>query len=116
MFSKIMVAIDQWDQGQAALDLVRQLATEGATQVKGLHLRERELSGYAWYSREGGDQASLVAESAIFELRMAGLAAGCGVRSAFVDRVAEPILREAKAFHSAPILLPPPPPRALPPP
>src|SRR5713101_2422774 len=83
MFSKIMVAIDQLDQGQAALDLVRQLATEGATQVKVLHLRERELSGYAWYSRESGDQASLVAESAIFELRMAGLAAGGGVRSAF---------------------------------
>jgi nucleotide-binding universal stress UspA family protein len=105
MFSKIMVAIDQLDQGQAALDLVRQLATEGVTQVQVLHLRERELSGYAWYSRESSDQASLVAESAIFELRMAGLSAGGGVRSAFVDRVAEAILQEAKAFDADLIVL-----------
>jgi nucleotide-binding universal stress UspA family protein len=105
MFSKIMVAIDQLDQGRAALDLVRQLATEGVTQVQVLHLRERELSGYAWSSRESSDQASLIAESAIFELRMAGLAAGGGVRSAFVDRVAEAILEEAKAFDADLIVL-----------
>jgi nucleotide-binding universal stress UspA family protein len=105
MFSKIMVAIDQLDPGRGALDLVRQLATEGVTQVQVLHLRERELSGYAWSSRESSDQASLVAESAIFELRMAGLAAGGGVRSAFVDRVAEAILQEAKAFDADLIVL-----------
>ncbi len=72
MFSRILVAIDEPEQSQAALDLVRQLATEGVTEVRVLHLRERELSGNAWYARENPDRASFVAEAAIFELRMDG--------------------------------------------
>lgn len=52
MFSRIVVAVNTPDGSRAALDLVRQLATEGVTKVQVLHLRERELSGYSWYSRE----------------------------------------------------------------
>ena len=105
MFRRIMVAVDSPDQGQAALDLVRQLATEGVTKVQVLHLREKELSGYAWHSRESGKEASYVAEAAIFELRMAGLPAGGNVRFAIVDRVAEAILGEAEAFDADLIVL-----------
>jgi nucleotide-binding universal stress UspA family protein len=105
MFGKILVAIDQPGQGQAALDLVRQLATEGVTEVRVLHLRERELSGYSWYAREKRDRASFVAESAIFELRMEGFAAGGAVRPAIVDRVAEGILDEARLFEADLIVL-----------
>ncbi len=105
MFSRILVAIDTPEESQAALDLVRQVATEGLTKVQVLHLRERELSGPAWYSRESRDQASYVAESAIFELRMSGVAAGGNVRHAIVDRVAEAILREAEAFEADLIVL-----------
>jgi nucleotide-binding universal stress UspA family protein len=81
------------------------VATEGVTQVQVLHLRERELSGSAWFSRETGSEASLIAEAAVFELRMAGLAAGGSVRYAIVDRVAEAILREAQAFEADLIVL-----------
>lgn len=105
MFSRILVAIDEPDQRDVALDLVRQVATEGVSQVRVLHLRERELSGYAWYSRENKDQASFVAESAVFDLRMEGFAAGGGVRHAIVDRIAEGILDEAKAFGADLIVL-----------
>src|SRR6266481_4658962 len=105
MFSKILVAIDTPEESQAALDLVRQVATEGLTKVQVLHLRERELSGSAWYSREGGDEASYVAESAVFELRMSGVVAGGNVRHAIVDRVAEAILREAEAFEADLVVL-----------
>lgn len=105
MFSRIVVAIDAPDQSQPALDLVRQLATEGVTKVHVLHLRERELSGYRWYSRESGQDASYVTEAAIFELRMAGIAVGGNVRYAFVDRVAEAILREARDFDADLIVL-----------
>ena len=105
MFSRILVAVDTPEQSQAALDLVRQVATEAVTQVQVLHLRERELSGYSWYSRESGKEASYVAEEAIFDLRMAGLSAGGNVRPAIVDRVAEAILREAKAFDADLIVL-----------
>jgi nucleotide-binding universal stress UspA family protein len=105
MFSRIVVAVDAPGQSQPALDLVRQLATEGVTKVQVLHLREQELSGYRWYSRESGTEASYAAEAAIFELRLAGIAAGGNVRSAFVDRVAEAILAEAKAFDADLIVL-----------
>jgi nucleotide-binding universal stress UspA family protein len=105
MFSRIVVAVEASDQSQPALDLVRKVATEGVTKVHVLHLRERELSGYSWYSRESGKEASFVAEAAIFELRLAGIAAGGNVKSAFVDRIAEAILTEAKAFEADLIVL-----------
>ncbi len=105
MFSRILVAVDAPDQSQPALDLVRQVATEGVTKVHVLHLRERELSGNSWYSRESGQEASYVTDAAVFELRMAGVAVGGNVRYAFVDRVAEAILGEAKAFEADLIVL-----------
>jgi nucleotide-binding universal stress UspA family protein len=104
MFTKILVAIEDFGQSQDALELVKSVAT-GATQVRALHLRERELSGYSWYSRESSSEASLVADAAVFEFRMAGLAAGAGVRHAVVDRVAEGILAEAREWDADLIVL-----------
>jgi nucleotide-binding universal stress UspA family protein len=105
MFSRILVAVDALDQSHPALDLVRQVATEGVTKVHVLHLRERELSGNRWYSRESGQDASYVADAAVFDLRMAGIAVGGNVRYAFVDRIAEAILGEARAFEADLIVL-----------
>ncbi len=105
MFGRILVAIDEPGQGEAALDLVKQLATKGQSEVRVLHLREQELSMFTWYARENRDQASFVAESAIFDLRMAGFAAGGTVRPAIVDRVAEAILAEARLFDADLIVL-----------
>ena len=105
MFARILVAIDDLSQCQATLDLVKNVAEEGVTEVRALHLRVRELSGHKWYSPETRDQASLVAEATTFELRMAGLAAGGIVRHVPVDRVAQAILREAKAFDAQLIVL-----------
>jgi nucleotide-binding universal stress UspA family protein len=105
MFARILVAIDDLSQCEATLDLVKNVAVEGVTEVRALHLRVRELSGYKWYSPETRDQASLVAEATTFELRMAGLAAGGIVRHVPVDRVAQAILREAKTFDAQLIVL-----------
>src|SRR5262249_21105211 len=105
MFARILVAIDDFDQSQAVLGLVKEVATEGVTEVRALHLRLPEVSGYQWYSRETRDRASFVAEAATFELRMAGLAAGGSVRYAAVDRVAQAILAEAKAFDAQLVVL-----------
>ena len=52
------MAVDSPAGSRAALDLVRQLAAEGETKVQVLHLRERELSGPAWFSRESRRDAS----------------------------------------------------------
>ena len=105
MFARILLAIDDVNDCQAALDLVTNVAAEGAAEVRALHLRVRELSVYKWYSPESRDQASLVAEAATFELRMVGLAAGGTVRHVPVDRVAQAILAEAKAFDAQLIVL-----------
>ncbi len=105
MYARILVAIDDVSQAKAALDMVKGIATEGVTEVRALHLRLREVSGYRWYSRETRNEASFHAEAATFELRMAGLSAGGGVRNAAVDRVAEAILAEAKAFDASLIVL-----------
>jgi nucleotide-binding universal stress UspA family protein len=105
MFARILVAVDDFGQSQAVLDLAKEVATEGVSQVRVLHLRVREVSGFGWYSRESRKDASFVADAATFELRMAGLAAGGSVRYAAVDRVAEAILAEAKAFDADLIVL-----------
>jgi len=105
MFTRVLVTIDDMSQCQEVLDLVSNIAAEGVTEVRALHLRLREVSGYNWRPMETGDQASFVAEAATFELRMAGFAAGGVVRHAAVDRVAQAILREAKAFEAQLIVL-----------
>jgi nucleotide-binding universal stress UspA family protein len=105
MFARILVAIDDFSQSDTLLDLVKDVAAEGVTEVRALHLRVRELSGYRWVSEETSDQASFVAEAATFELRMAGLAVGGTVRFAAIDRVAQAILAEAKAFDAQLIVL-----------
>ncbi len=108
MFTRILAAIENFAHGQVVLDLVKAVAVEGVTEVRALHLRERELSGYTWYARESSGDASFVADAATFELRMAGFAAGGAVRAAVVDRVAEAILTEAAQFRADLIVLGPP--------
>jgi nucleotide-binding universal stress UspA family protein len=105
MFARILVAVDDFSQSQAVIDLVKDVAAEGVSQVRVLHLRVREVSGFGWYSRETKKDASFVADAATFELRMAGLAAGGGVRYVAVDRVAQAILAEAKEFRADLIVL-----------
>ena len=105
MFTRVLVTIEDMSQCREVLDLVSNIAAEGVTEVRALHLRLREVSGYNWRPMETGDQASFVADAATFELRMAGFAAGGVVRHAAVDRVAQAILREAKAFEAQLIVL-----------
>jgi len=105
MFTRVLVAIDDMSQSQAVLSLVKDVAVEGVTEVRTLHLRLREVSGFRWLPLETSDQASYVAEAATFELRMAGLAAGSVVQHAYVDRVAQAILGEARAFDAQLIVL-----------
>jgi nucleotide-binding universal stress UspA family protein len=105
MFARILVAIDDVSQIQDALDLVKDLAAPGKSQVRALHLRLREVAGFRWHPRETRSQAAYVAEAAAFELRMAGLAAGAGIRYVAVDRVAEAIVAEAKEFGADLIVL-----------
>ncbi|MDR2983464.1 MAG: universal stress protein [Nocardiopsaceae bacterium] len=105
MFTRVLATIDDMSQCQEVLGLVSNVAVEGVTEVRALHLRLREVAGYNWRPLETSDQASFHAEAATFELRMAGFSAGGVVRHAPVDRVAQAILREAKAFDAQLIVL-----------
>src|SRR5258708_36070721 len=98
MFTRVLVTIDDMNQCQPVLGLVKGVATEGVTEVRALHLRVREGSGFNWRPLETRDQASYTAEAATFEMRMAGLSAGGVVRHAPVDPVPEAVLRAATAF------------------
>ena len=101
MFARILLAIDDMDECQDVLELVKNVAAEGVTEVRALHLRVARAVRLPVGTRpRPADQASLVAEAAAFELRMAGLAVGGTVRHAAVDRVAQAILAEAKAFDA----------------
>ena len=108
MFARILVAVEDFAHSPAVLELVKAVATEGVSEVRALHLRTRELAGSRWYARESSGDASFVADAAVFELRMKGLAAGGGVRAAVVDRIAEAILAEAASFRADLIVLGPP--------
>ena len=71
--------------------------------MRALHLRERELSGYSWYSRESSGQASPVADAAVFEFRMVYLgraAAACA--TPWWTGSPEGILAEAREWDAAP--------------
>src|SRR5258708_37412476 len=105
MFARILVAINDSGQHPAAVDLVKSVATDGATQVRVLHLRLRELSGFSWYARETGTEAAFVAEAAVFNLRMAGLAAGGGARSGGDGPGRPGTPAEAKAILAGPLMI-----------
>jgi nucleotide-binding universal stress UspA family protein len=105
MFTKILAAIEDLRQSQLVLDLVRKIAEPGRSEVHIVHFRLRELSGYRWYARESASEAMLVADAAVFDLRMEGIAAGAEVHDAYVDRVGQAILAEAKEIGADLIVL-----------
>jgi len=105
VYGRILVAVEDIEQVGPLIELVEEAATKGVTEVRALHLRLRELSGFAWYARENREEASRVAEAAVFDLRMAGLGAASEVRHAFVDKAAEAIVREATSWEADLIIL-----------
>ena len=105
MFARILVAIDDFSQSQAVLDLAKGAATEGVTEVRALHLRVRELSGLAWYTRESGRTRRARRGRGHLRAAHGRPVRGRGVRYAAVDRVAEAILAEAEEFGADLIVL-----------
>jgi nucleotide-binding universal stress UspA family protein len=105
MYRRILVAVEDYEQVGSLTDLVQGVAAQDVTEVRALHLRLRELSGLVWYARESNEEASLVAEAAVFDLRMAGVGAGSEVRHAFVDKAAEAIVDEATRWQADLIIL-----------
>ncbi len=107
MYRRILLAVGQYEQAESLLELVKGIRTEGATEVRALHLRLHEMSGIRprSYARESREDASLIAEAAAFEVRMAGVGASSVVGDAYFDRVAEAIVNDATCWEADLIVL-----------
>jgi nucleotide-binding universal stress UspA family protein len=107
MYRRILLAVGGYKQAESLLELVQGIRTEGVTEVRALHLRLHELAGRRPrpYAKESREDASLVAEAAAFELRMAGVGASSVVADAYFDKVAEAIVNEATRWAADLIVL-----------
>jgi nucleotide-binding universal stress UspA family protein len=101
---RLLLAIDQFGSGQAALELTTQLAASTGADVRVIHLRE--LAVYARVPPlETPADAQYVVDAAVFSLRIAGVGAGgqaCSVRS---DRIAARIVEIASTWNCDAIVL-----------
>jgi nucleotide-binding universal stress UspA family protein len=79
----------------------------GVGEARVLHLNLRESYGGRRFPLEADATASYAAEAAVFELRMAGLAASGQVRHAMVGKAAEAITAEATEWGADLIILGP---------
>ena len=101
-FKRVLVpVVDARQAGQAA-ELARQV---GASEVCVLHLNLRESAGGRLFSIETQSEAAYVVEAAIFEMRMAGIAATGQLRYALVGKAADEIIAEAAAWGADLIVL-----------
>ena len=107
MYRRILLAVGDYEQAESLLGLVKGIRTEGVTEVRALHLRLHELTGRRPrpYARESREDASLVAQAATFELRMAGVGASGVVGARVLDRVAEAIVDDATRWAADLIVL-----------
>jgi nucleotide-binding universal stress UspA family protein len=107
MYRRILLAVGDYEQAESLLELVKDIRTEGVTEVRALHLRLHELAGMRpfTFARESREDATLAAEATAFELRMAGIGASSVVGNAYFDRVAEAIVDDATRFAADLIVL-----------
>ena len=92
----------------ARLDPLVELARRsGVGQARVLHLNLRESYGRPALPLETDATASYAAEAAVFELRMAGMAASGLVRHALIGKAAEAITAEATEWGADLIILGP---------
>jgi nucleotide-binding universal stress UspA family protein len=102
VFRRVLVpVVDARQAGQAA-ELARRV---GASEVRVLHLRLRENIGGRRFAIETQSDASYIIEAAVFEMRMAGIAASGQLRQALVGKAAEEIVAEAAAWGADLIVL-----------
>jgi hypothetical protein len=94
------------DAGQVG-PLVELARRSGVGEARVLHLNLRESYGGRRFPLETDATASYAAEAAVFELRMAGMAASGLVRHAMIGKAAEAITAEATEWGADLIILGP---------
>jgi nucleotide-binding universal stress UspA family protein len=101
-FRRVLVpVVDARQAGQAA-ELARRM---GASEARVLHLNLRENVGGRRFAAETQTDAAYILEAAVFEMRMAGIAASGQLRYALAEKAADEIVAEAAAWGADLIVL-----------
>jgi nucleotide-binding universal stress UspA family protein len=103
-WQRALIAVADADQVGPVVELARRA---GVGEARVLHLNLRESYGGRRFPLETDAAASYAAEAAVFELRMAGMAAYGQVRHALVGKAAEEIVAEATEWGADLIILGP---------
>ena len=103
-WQRALIAVADADQVGSVVELARRA---GVGEARVLHLNLRESYGGRRFPLETDSAASYAAEAAVFELRMAGMAAYGQVRHALVGKAAEEIVAEATEWGADLIILGP---------
>ena len=104
-YPRVLIAVADASQVGPVVELARR---SGVGEARVLHLNLRESYGGRRFPLETDATASYAAEAAVFELRMAGLAASGQVRHALIGKAAEAITAEATEWGADLIILGPP--------
>ena len=102
VFKRVLVPVVDASQAGRVAEVARRA---GASEVRVLHLNLRESAGGRLFSIETQAEAAYVVEAAIFEMRMAGIAASGQLRYALVGKAADEIVAEADAWGADLIVL-----------
>jgi len=103
-WQRALIAVADADQVGPVVELARRA---GVGEARVLHLNLRESYGGRRFPLETDATASYAAEAAVFELRMAGMAASGLVRHALIGKAAEAITAEATEWGADLIILGP---------
>ena len=104
LYQRVLIAVADAGQVGPVVELARRA---GVGEARVLHLSLRESYGGRRFPLETDAAASYAAEAAVFELRMAGIAASGLVRHAMIDKAAEAIIDEATEWGANLIILGP---------
>ena len=106
MYEKVLVAIDRSENSNRALAAARELASLSDGEVRVLHLREQEvIPRMGLVADESPEEAHLWLESAVDELRNAGVKATGEVRNTIYGQAAREIVADARLYDAGVIVM-----------
>ena len=105
MYEKVLVAIDRSENSKRALAAARELASLSDGEVRILHLREQEvIPRMGLVANESPEEAHLWLESAVDELRNAGVKVTGEARNTIYGQTAREIAADA-TLHGAGVIV-----------
>ena len=106
MYEKVLVAIDRSENSKRALAAARELASLSDGEVRILHLREQEvIPRMGLVADESPEEAHLWLESAVDELRNAGVKVTGEVQNTIYGQAARQIVADARLNDAGVIVM-----------